>query len=131
MRKFISTICACLLLVTSSAHAEMFQDDAGFWYWNNYNNLIYTNGSKIISYYDVSSIHIVANNNSRFEFNVIGLSVGSNLNIIHRSVANFREDYATGKIFVGGQLMDTSLRWGAGKTRGEIYYKMKSVALSR
>ena len=132
MRKFILTICACLLLVTGSAHAERFQDDAGFWYVNSYNNLIFSQGSSFGSAYDLSSIHIVADNNSRFEFNVIALHFRNrDWSIVDRTILNFREDYSTGKIFVDGQLMDTSLRWGAGKTRGEIYYKMKSVALSR
>ncbi len=75
MRKFILTICACLLLVTSSAHAEILKDDAGFSYWDNYNNLIFAAGSKLISYYDLSLIHIIADNNARFEFNVIDVVI--------------------------------------------------------
>ena len=132
MRKFILIICACLLIVTSSAHAEFLKDDAGFWYVNSYNNLIFSQGSSFGSAYDLSSIHIVANNNSRFEFNVIVLHFRNrDGSITQRNVANFREDYGTGRIFVNGKTMETYENFGAGKTRGEIYYKMKSVALSR
>ena len=129
MRKFILTICACLLLVTSSAYAEILKDDAGFSYWNSYNNLIYSAGSQILATYDLSSIHIVADNNSRFEFNVIEVDFrGRDGSIDSRHVANFREDYGTGEIYRNGKPLGNYAQWG--KTSREIYYKMKSVALS-
>ena len=130
MRKFILTICACLLLVTSSAYAKILKDDAGFSYWNSYNNLICDAGSQIIATYDLSSIHILADNNSCFEFNVIEVAFrGRDGSIDSRHVVNIREDYRTGNIYANGNLMNTSEFWG--KTYREIYYKMKSVALSR
>ena len=130
MRKFILIICACLLIVTSPAHAEFLKDDAGFWYVNSYNNLIFSQGSSFGSAYDLSSIHILADNNARFEFNVIEVDFrGRDGSIDSRHVANFREDYATGNIFENGKPLGNYAQWS--KTQREIYYKMKSVALSR
>ena len=131
MRKFILTLCACLLMMTTCASAEILKDDAGFSYWNSYNNLIFTQGSQVSGTYDLSSIHILADNNSRFEFNVIELSfIHRNGNIGSRHVINFREDYGTGKIYRNSRLLD-GFDVSVGKTQREIYYKMKSVALSR
>ena len=133
MRKFILTICACLLLVTGSAHAAILKDDAGFSYVNSYNYLVFTAGATVNGIggaYDLSSIHILANNNSRFEFNVIVVTfMNRDGSITNRDVANIREDYATGNIFVNGKPLGNYEFWG--KTQREIYYKMKSVALSR
>ena len=133
MRKFILTICACLLIVTSSAHAEFLKDDAGFSYVNSYNYLVFSAGATVNgigSAYDLSSIHILADNNSRFEFNVIVVTfMNRDGSITNREVANIREDYSTGNIFVNGKTLGDSAQWG--KTQREIYYKMKSVALSR
>ena len=132
MRKFILTICACLLLVTSSAHAAILKDDAGFSYVNGYNYLVFSAGATVNgigSAYDLSSIHIVADNNSRFEFNVIEVDFrGRDGSIDSRHVANFREDYGTGEIYRNGKPLGNYAQWG--KTSREIYYKMKSVALS-
>lgn len=130
MRKFILTICACLLMMTTCASAEILKDDAGFSYWNSYNNLIYSAGSQILATYDLSSIHIVADNNARFEFNVIEVDFrGRDGSIDSRHVANFREDYSTSEIYRNGKPLGNYAQWG--KTSREIYYKMKSVALSR
>ena len=128
MKKFILTVFACLLLMTTSVNAAILKDAEGFSYMNNYNYLIYSAGSKVISAYDLTSIHVLANNDSRFEFNVIGLSFSDEKNVRHH-ISNFREDYSTGKIYVNGNLMGNSSQWG--KTFKEIYYKMKSVALSK
>lgn len=133
MRKFILTVFACLLLATTSANAAIIKDDAGFSYVNTYNYLVFTAGATINSIgsaYDLSSIHIIADNNSRFEFNVIIVTfMNRDGSIAQRDVANIREDYSTGKIFVNGNLLRDYAHWG--KSQREIYYKMKSVALSR
>lgn len=130
MKKFILTVLTCLLLAMNSANAAILKDAEGFSYIDNYNYLIFSAGSQLCSAYDLTSIHIVADNNSRFEFNVIALTFrNKDLSITQREITNFREDYATGKIFVNGNLIKGYVQWG--KTSREIYYKMKSAALSR
>ena len=133
MKKFFATVFVCLLLVTSSVHAEILKDAEGFSYVNNYNYLVFSAGATINgigSAYDLSSIHILADNNSRFEFNVIVVTfMNRDGSITQRDVANIREDYNTGKIFVNGKPLGDYRQWG--KTQREIYYKMKSAALSR
>lgn len=130
MKKFFATVFACLLLVTSSAYAEIFKDAEGFSYINNYNYLVFSSGNKSCNAYDISSIHILANDDSRFEFNVIVVHCSNGNGIISTTnVANIREDYATGNIFMDGDPLGDYRQWG--KTQREIYYKMKSAALSR
>ena len=130
MKKFILTLFVCLMLATTSTNAAILKDDEGFSYIDNYNYLVFSAGSQVCSAYDLTSIHIVADNNSRFEFNVIALTFrNKDLSISQRNITNFREDYGTGKIFVNGNLMRDYMQWG--KTSREIYYKMKSAALSR
>ena len=46
-----------------------------------------------------------------------------------RGVENIREDYSTGEIYRDGKPLGNYSFWG--KTSREIYYKMKSAALSR
>lgn len=130
MKKFIIAVLACLILATTSANAAICKDAEGFSYVDNYNYLVFSAGSQLCSAYDLTSIHIVADNNSRFEFNVIALTFrNKDLSISQRSIANFREDYGSGKIFVNGNLLGNFVQWG--KTQREIYYKMKSAALGR
>ena len=130
MKKFILTMFACLLLVMNSANAAILKDAEGFSYVNNYNYLIFSAGNKICSAFDLSSIHILADNNQRFEFNVINLSIRlGDEAILLRETSNIREDYNTGKIYVNGKLFGDYKTWG--KTFREIYYKMKCAALSR
>ena len=108
----------------------IFKDAEGFSYIINYNYLVYSAGSQICSAYDLTSIHILADNNSRLEFNIIALHIRNKDGVISsRSIDNFREDYSTGNIYVNGNLMGNYVQWG--KTSHEIYYKMKSAALSR
>ena len=133
MKKFILTVLTCLLLAMNSANAAILKDAEGFSYVNNYNYLVFTAGATINgigSAYDLSSIHIIAENNSRFEFNVIVVTfMNRDGSITQRNVANIREDYATGKIYRNGNPLGDYVFWG--KTSREIYYKMKSAALSR
>ncbi|MBR1647194.1 MAG: hypothetical protein IJ685_10510 [Selenomonadaceae bacterium] len=133
MRKIFLTICVCLLFMTSSANAAILKDDAGFSYVNSYNYLVFTAGATVNGIggaYDLSSIHILADNNSRFEFNVIVVTfMNRDGSITNRDVANIREDYGTGNIYVNGKPLGNYVHWG--KTSREIYYKLKSAALSR
>lgn len=131
MKKFILSVFISLLLVTTSANAAILKDAEGFSYVNNYNYLVFTAGNKVCGAYDLSSIYILADNNQRFEFNVINLSIRfGDEAILTRRTANIREDYATGKIYKDGkQISEDYITWG--KTPREIYYKMKSAALSR
>lgn len=128
MKRFSLTVFVCLMFAMNSAIAAILKDAEGFSYMNNYNYLIYSAGSKVISAYDLTSIHVLANNDSRFEFNVLGLSF-SNGKDVRQHISNFREDYGTGKIYVNGNVMGNTSQWG--KTFKEIYYKMKSIALSK
>lgn len=133
MKKFVLSVFVCLILAMTSANAAIIKDDAGFSYVNNYNYLVFSAGATINgigSAYDLSSIHIIADNNARFEFNVIVVTfMNRDGSITQRDVANIREDYATGNIYRNGKPIGDYVFWG--KTQREIYYKMKSVALSR
>ena len=133
MKKFILTVLACLMLVTASANAEVLKDAEGFSYFPNYNCLVFTAGATVnslVGVYDLSSIHILADNNQRFEFNVIELYIRYNdEKIMERRIKNIREDYVSGNIYKDGSPMKNFTQWG--KTQREIYYKMKSAALSR
>lgn len=133
MKKFILTVLVCLLISMTSANAEIFKDNEGFSYMSNPNYLIFSAGATVTSLvgvYDLSSVHILADSNSRFEFNVIELYIRySDEKIFERRIKNFRENYNTGKIYKDGKIMNDYIQWG--KTQREIYYKMKSAALSR
>ena len=133
MKKFILSVFVCLLLATTSANAEIFKDNEGFSYMSNSNYLVFSAGATVTSLvgvYDLSSVYILADSNSRFEFNVIELYIRySDEKIFEKRIKNFREDYNTGKIYKDGKVMENYIQWG--KTQREIYYKMKSVALSR
>ena len=99
MRKIFLTLVACLVLVTSSAHAKILKDVEGFSYIISYNYLIFSGGSQVISYYDLSSIHIIADNSNRFEFNVITAGIGFHgEQIFGQRTSNVREDYSTGNM---------------------------------
>ena len=131
MKKFVLTVLVCLILIIPSANAEIFKDNEGFSYIVNPNYLIFTMGNKFCSTLDLSSIRIIVNNNSRFEFNAIDLVIRYNdESIVRRGITNFREDYRTGNIYVDGDLIDKYIT-GYDKNSREIYYKMKSAALSR
>ena len=133
MKKFILSVFVCLFLATTPVKAEFLKDDAGFSYVNNYNYLVFSAGATINGIggaYDLSSIHIIADNNARFEFNVIVVTfMNRDGSITQRDVTNIREDYATGNIYRNGKPLGDHVFWG--KSQREIYYKMKSVALSR
>ncbi len=130
MKKFFLTVFACLTIMATSANAAILKDAEGFSYIINYNYLIFTAGNKICSAYDISSIHILADNNQRFEFNVIDLSIRlGDETVLLRRTSNIREDYNTGKIYTDGQLLGNYKTWG--KTQREIYNKLKSAALSK
>lgn len=112
MKKFIMSVFVCLMLATTSAHAEILKDNEGFSYMSNYNYLIFTAGNKVCGAYDLTSIHILADNNLRFEFNVIDLSIRlDDEEILLRTTCNIREDYNTGKIFVNGQMIKDYNTW--------------------
>ena len=130
-KKFLLTLFTCLIFITDIATAKGILKDADcFSYIINYNYLIFSSGNKACTAYDLSSIHILADNNSRFEFNVITAGIGFyNEQILGEQIRNIREDYNTGKIFVDGEPLKNSNQWG--KTQREIYYKIKSAALSR
>ena len=130
MKKFFFSVFVCLLFTMTSASVAILKDDEGFSYIINYNYLIYGAGNHACTAYDLSSIHIIADNNFRFEFNVIAVMIGYHVEtIMSEQIFNIREDYNTGKIFVNGNLIGNYEQWG--KTQQEIYYKMKSAALSR
>ena len=77
MKKFFLTVFAYLLLMTTSAAAKILEDAEGFSYIINYNYLIFSSGNEFCSAYDLSSIHILADNNSRFEYcSIIDLANG-------------------------------------------------------
>lgn len=133
-KKFLLTALICLTLLTNIAHAKgIFKDDEGFSYIINSNYLIFAVAPLLLDLvlvYDISSIHILADNNSRFEFNVLYLSIQpSDEAILDKTVVNIREDYSTGGIYRNGELMSNREVWG--KTQKEIYYKLKSAALSK
>ena len=131
MKKFVLSVLVCLLLATTSANAAILKDNEGFSYIINYNYLMFDGGSHACTVYDLSSTHILADNNQRFEFNVIELLIGYHgEEIMGKRISNIREDYDTGKIYRDGQLLDNKRFWH-GKTQREIYYKIKSAALSR
>ena len=131
MKKFILTVFACLLLVTTAANAAILKDAEGFSYIINYNYLIFSAGNHACTAYDISSIHILADNSQRFEFNVLTVGIGFHgESILGERISNIREDYGTGKIYRDGELLDDKRFWH-GKTQREIYYKLKSAALSR
>ena len=132
MRKFILATFVCLILATNIANASRaFKDDEGFSYMLNSNYLVYGFGNKACSVYDLGSIQILANNNSRFEFNVTTFTIQYNDDSISsKRVVNIREDYNTGKIYRDGELLEGQA-FNCNKTLREIYYKMKSVALNR
>lgn len=132
MRKFILATFVCLILATNIANASRaFKDDEGFSYMLNSNYLVYGFGNRYCSVYDLGSIQILANNNSRFEFNVTSFTIKYNDDSISsKRTVNIREDYSTGKIYQDGELLEGQA-FNCNKTLREIYYKMKSVALSR
>lgn len=120
-KKFFLTLFTCLILMTNIASAKgIFEDAEGFSYIINPSYLIFTTGNKVCGVYDLSSIHVLADNKSRFEFNVLNLSVLLNdETVVHKTITNFREDYSTGNIYVDGNLMGNYVQWG--KTSHEIY----------
>lgn len=132
MRKFILATFVCLILATNIANASRaFKDDEGFSYMLNSNYLVYGFGNKACSVYDLGSIQILANNNSRFEFNVTSFTIKYNDDSISsKRTVNIREDYSTGNIYEDDRLLEGQAI-NCNKTLREIYYKMKSVALNR
>ena len=134
-KKFLLTAFTCLILMTNLASTKgIFKDAEGFSYIINPSYLIFTAGNSLCGVYDLSSIHILADNKSRFEFNVLNLSVRlSDETVLTKTITNVREDYSTGNIYVDGKLLqyDELNYITVRKTQKEIYYKMKSAALSR
>ncbi len=66
MKKFILIFFVYLIFATNSANAEILKDGEGFSYIKNYDYLIFSMGNKFCNTYDLTSIHIIADNNSRF-----------------------------------------------------------------
>lgn len=132
MKKFFLTIIVCLAILTNIANAKgSFKDDDGFSYIISPSYLVYGFGNRYCSVYDLDSIKIIADNDSRFEFNVTGFLVSYNdESISEKRLINIYEDYGTGKIYEDGKLLEGQA-FNCGKTMREIYFKMKSVALSK
>lgn len=131
MRKVFLTTVACLMLITNVVCAAIyFEDDEGFSYIADEDYIVFSPGNRYCTVYDLSSIDILEDNDDYFKFSITRLTVRYNDKKVETdSVSIFREDYKTGEIYVDDTLIENKTPVGLRKTKREIYYKIKSVAL--